>query len=40
MFQPFMEMSLSAALKDGVSSMFYGFRGDVICGGSVEDLNR
>ncbi|WP_445157924.1 asparagine synthetase B family protein [Halomonas sp. E14] len=38
MFQPFMEMSLSAALKDGVSSMFYGFRGDVICGGSVEDV--
>ncbi len=38
MFQPFMEMALSAALKDGVSTMFYGFRGDVICGGSVEDV--
>jgi asparagine synthase (glutamine-hydrolysing) len=38
MFQPFMELSLAAASKDGVSTMFYGFRGDVICGGSVEDV--
>ncbi|WP_234281133.1 asparagine synthetase B family protein [Halomonas alkalisoli] len=38
MFQPFLEKSLSAAVNDGVSTMFYGFRGDVICGGSVEDV--
>ncbi|AMD00354.1 asparagine synthetase B family protein [Halomonas chromatireducens] len=38
MFQPFMEMSLAAAGKDRVSTMFYGFRGDVVCGGSVEDV--
>lgn len=38
MFQPFMERSLTAAARDGVSTMFYGFRGDVICGGSVDDV--
>lgn len=38
MFNPFMEMSLSAAAADGVSTMFYGFRGDVISGGSVDDV--
>ncbi|APX92765.1 hypothetical protein BWR19_07380 [Halomonas sp. 1513] len=38
MFQPFLEGSLSAAAAHGVSIMLYGFRGDVICGGSVDDV--
>ena len=38
MFQPFLELSLIAAAADDVSTMFYGFRGDVICGGSVTDV--
>jgi asparagine synthase (glutamine-hydrolysing) len=38
MFLPFMEKSLSAAASDRVSVMFYGFRGDVMCGGNVNDV--
>ncbi|MBZ0329228.1 hypothetical protein KZO25_02715 [Halomonas sp. ANAO-440] len=38
MYQPFFENSLSAAAADGASIMLYGFRGDVICGGSVDDV--
>ncbi|MDI5934204.1 asparagine synthetase B family protein [Halomonas kalidii] len=38
MFQPFMHRALSSAAKDGVAVMFYGFRGDVMCGGNVNDV--
>lgn len=38
MFQPFMGRALSSALADRVSTMFYGFRGDVMCGGNVNDV--
>ncbi|WP_367171567.1 asparagine synthetase B [Halomonas sp.] len=38
MFQPFMHRALSAASLEGVSVMFYGFRGDVMCGGNVNDV--
>gem|GEM_PF-1291267 len=38
MFQAFIDRVLSTAAADGVSTMFYGNRGDVMCGGSVNDL--
>ena len=38
MFQPFMHRALSAAAREGVSVMCYGFRGDVMCGGNVNDV--
>ncbi|MGR2737547.1 asparagine synthetase B family protein [Billgrantia sp. Q4P2] len=38
MFQPFLDRSLAAAAADRVSVMFYGSRGDVICGGAVSDV--
>ncbi|MFQ3788170.1 asparagine synthetase B family protein [Halomonas sp. A29] len=38
MFLPFLDKSLSAAAADRVSVMFYGFRGDVMCGGNVNDV--
>ncbi|MCE8002427.1 asparagine synthetase B family protein [Billgrantia ethanolica] len=38
MFQPFLVRSLAAAAADRVSVMFYGSRGDVICGGAVTDV--
>ena len=38
MFQPFMHRALAAAAGDGVALMCYGFRGDVMCGGNVNDV--
>ncbi len=38
MFQPVMDRVLTRARNDGVRQMFYGFRGDVMCGGNVNDL--
>ncbi len=38
MFQPVMDRVLTHAKADGVRQMFYGFRGDVMCGGNVNDL--
>ncbi len=38
MYQAFIERGLSMAQADGVSTMLYGDRGDLICGGDVNDL--
>lgn len=37
-YQAFMHKGLAAARRDGATSMIYGNRGDVICGGSVRAL--
>lgn len=38
MFQSFIARGVSAAVADRVAVMFYGFRGDVMCGGNVNDV--
>jgi len=37
MFQPFLYRSLALAAADGISTIFYGNRGDMVCGGWVHD---
>ncbi|TVR35626.1 MAG: asparagine synthetase B [Spirochaetaceae bacterium] len=38
MYQAFIERALSLAAADGVTVMFYGDRGDLMCGGDVADV--
>ncbi|TVQ41330.1 MAG: asparagine synthetase B family protein, partial [Spirochaetaceae bacterium] len=38
MYQAFIERVLSLAAADGVTVMFYGDRGDLMCGGDVADV--
>lgn len=38
MYQAFIERVLSLAAADGVAVMFYGDRGDLMCGGDVADV--
>lgn len=38
MFQTFLIRGLTAAKGDRAVEMFYGFRGDMMCGGSVNDV--
>jgi asparagine synthase (glutamine-hydrolysing) len=38
MYQPFIDAVLAAALADRASVIFYGNRGDMMCGGGVDDV--